>query len=397
MGTRGVSSSTRYVFNLLDGKYWDTWSFKAQLKLEDEERWKYITGPWVFPTIMVQQPAVSPATGTVEAQVANPAYPEWRKGDEKTRRRIIEMVSDTQIAYIRDAMTAAEMWNNLRTVYQREGMQSMIAIQDKISTIKYAGIESGPLQAHLDIITGYAADLKRGNDPLTDYKLLQYTLKSLPADFTSLTQTISLTGHTNILTVTPILLEEEVRQREILAARLCEEHALKAHTEQLALAKVHEDGIAAAAVKAFVAQQTQQRGSWRARGGRGGRGGGGGGSDWKKDVTCYRCGKKGHIACDCRLTEKDAAKEKLRLAQVAYDSIDEDHPKVLLMKNTTDALRTDALFVDSGASRHLSPDRASFITYTILAKPIPIQLGDNSHCCRVLCPARRFVLGSVIR
>ncbi|KAJ7343877.1 hypothetical protein DFH08DRAFT_810415 [Mycena albidolilacea] len=237
MGTLAVSSSTRYAFNLLDSKNWDTWSFKVQSKLEDEERWKYITGPWVFPTMIVQQTAVSPATGTVDAEVSNPVYPDWRKATTRLR--------------------TSEMWNNLRTIYQRQGMQLMIAIHDKISTIKYAGIESGPLQDHLDIIQGYAGDLKCGNNPLSDYKLLQYTLKSLPFEFTSLVQSISLTGHTNILTVTPVLLEEEVRQRGILDARRREEHALKAHTEKLVLAKARDEELAAQAVKAYV---TQQRG-----------------------------------------------------------------------------------------------------------------------------------------
>jgi hypothetical protein len=65
------------------------------------------------------------------------------------------MVSDNQIAYIRDAQTAVEMWwSNVRTIYQRQGMQSMIANHYKISTIKYEGIESGPLQDHLNIVPG---------------------------------------------------------------------------------------------------------------------------------------------------------------------------------------------------------------------------------------------------
>jgi hypothetical protein len=44
MGTPNVSS-TRYTFTLLDNTNWDTWSFKAQSKLEDEEHWRYIIGP----------------------------------------------------------------------------------------------------------------------------------------------------------------------------------------------------------------------------------------------------------------------------------------------------------------------------------------------------------------
>src|ERR1700761_7180970 len=142
MGTRDVSSSTRYNFNLLDGTNWDTWSYKAEQKLEDEDRWKYITGPWVFPTTISQQAAVAPEMGTVTVEVVNPAYAEWHQGDAKTKRRIAEMVSDDQVTYIQDAKTAAEMWNNLRTIYERQGMQSMIAIHNKISTIKYAGVES---------------------------------------------------------------------------------------------------------------------------------------------------------------------------------------------------------------------------------------------------------------
>jgi hypothetical protein len=255
--------------------------------------------------------------GIVEEIITNPAYVEWHKGDEKTKRQIIEMVNDDQIAYIRDAQTAAEMWDSLRRIYQRLGMQSMIAIHEKISTIKYAGVESRPLQTHLDIILRYTSKLKRGNGALSDYKLLQYMLKSLPSEFTSLVQTISLTGHTSIQAVTTVLLEEEVRQRSILEGQRREEHTLKGQTEKLALAKAHNEQTAADAVKAYVATQ---RGTWSRRGGRGGRGGGRSGmsgGDWKKDVTCYGCGNKGHIAQDCRLSAKDQVKEKLCLAQVA--------------------------------------------------------------------------------
>lgn len=89
------------------------------------------------------------------------------------------------------------------------------------------------------------------------------------------------------------------------------------------------------------------------------------------------------IVRECPLNPKGQAKEKLRLAHLAhlaYNAMnDGDHPRVLLTKKTTNALRADALFVDSGASRHLTSDRSSFVSYTTLEKPIPIQLGDNSE------------------
>jgi hypothetical protein len=73
MGT-DVSSATRYTFNLLDNKNWKTFSFKAQSKLEDEERWTYVVGPVVPPTVVVQRTTVLPATGTVDTEIVNPGY-----------------------------------------------------------------------------------------------------------------------------------------------------------------------------------------------------------------------------------------------------------------------------------------------------------------------------------
>jgi hypothetical protein len=182
---------------------------------------------------------------------------------------------------------------------------------------------------------------------------------------------------------TPILLQEETHQRGALEKKQREEHALKAQTELLALAKAHDDEVAANAITAYFASaggHGRGRGRCGGGGGHGGHGGGGGG-DWKQAVTCYRCGNKGHISRECPLNWKDQVREKLHLAQVAYDAldVDDEHLKVLLTKRTTNALHPKVLVVDSGASRHIKKERTAFITYTVLKKPIPIQLGDDSE------------------
>ncbi|KAJ7754912.1 hypothetical protein B0H14DRAFT_3512430 [Mycena olivaceomarginata] len=138
MGTPDVSTPC-YLFNQLADKNWKTFSFKAKNKFEDEDHWKYVAEPIVPPTLIVQRPAVSPATGMVDTEIVNPEYAEWKKGNDKTMRRIVEMVSDDQVPYIEHAQTAQEMWNNLWAIYEAVGMQSMIAVQEKLSTIKYAG------------------------------------------------------------------------------------------------------------------------------------------------------------------------------------------------------------------------------------------------------------------
>ncbi|KAJ7681731.1 hypothetical protein B0H17DRAFT_1205545 [Mycena rosella] len=68
--------------------------------------------------------------------------------------------------------------------------------------------------------------------------------------------------------------------------------------------------------------------------------------------------------------------------------VDDNHPKVLLTK-TTNALCSDVLFVNSGVSHHLTSDCSSFITYTTLNNPIPIQLGDNGQIFTVGCGTSR--------
>jgi hypothetical protein len=103
---------------------------------------------------------------------------------------------------------------------------------------------------------------------VSNYKLIQLTLQSLPEDFTGIVQTLSVVG--TMMTfgvVTPILLQEEQRQRNLLEKKQREEHVPKAQTEHIVLAKAHDEDTAANTVKAYVAQFGQ----------RGGRGGGQGG------------------------------------------------------------------------------------------------------------------------
>ncbi|KAJ7872182.1 hypothetical protein B0H14DRAFT_3566586 [Mycena olivaceomarginata] len=99
-----------------------------------------------------------------------------------------------------------------------------------------------PLPDHLDTILGYSNDLKRGNDAIADYKPIQLTLQSLPEDFTGIVQTLSVVGAMmTFSTATPILLQEEQPQRNLLEKQQREEHALKAQMEHLALARAHDE------------------------------------------------------------------------------------------------------------------------------------------------------------
>ncbi|KAJ7721065.1 hypothetical protein DFH07DRAFT_1008250 [Mycena maculata] len=93
MGTRDVSSTTRYAFNLLDNKNWKTFSFKAKNKFQDEGRWKYIDEPPVPKTITTQSPALSPGTGMIDIEIVNPDYAAWAEGNAKMMCRIVEMVA----------------------------------------------------------------------------------------------------------------------------------------------------------------------------------------------------------------------------------------------------------------------------------------------------------------
>src|SRR5258706_14038397 len=110
--------------------------------------------------------------------------------------------------------------------------------------------------------------------------------------------------------------------------------------------------------------------------------------EWKKrdysEITCFGCGKKGHIHRHCP-TRKDKAKDNKpkaepakQIAATASTSSSDVMFTAIVNSSvlTTDTL-TDTFYIDSGASAHLVPTKCGLHNYVEFDSPVEIAAVNN--------------------
>src|SRR5258706_2731339 len=109
---------------------------------------------------------------------------------------------------------------------------------------------------------------------------------------------------------------------------------------------------------------------------------------WKKqdysEITCFGCGKKGHICRHCP-TRKDKAKDDKPKAEPAKQiaavasMLSSDMMFTAIVNSsilTTDTL-TDTFYINSGASAHLVPMKCGLHNYVEFDSPVEIAAANN--------------------
>ncbi|KAJ6544450.1 hypothetical protein B0H19DRAFT_851664, partial [Mycena capillaripes] len=221
---------------------------------------------------------------------------------------------------------------------------------------------------------------KMGN-PLSDLQFGAYIRASIPDHYRNLLTTVTKTAR---LSVPPRVVDSA-----LIIAELTNEYLARSVDKQ-----VDNDNTAMAAAK----------------------GGKGGGKSGEKKPKCTNCNKKGHTKSDCfapgggkehdkpdwyvkqqEVVKKNKAKEKAKTATAADDDDDnialvigtpddDDNEKNVAFLITSDFREDEAhsaspstsadMIVDSGSTRHFSPDRAKFITFHEIP-PVPIRAADG--------------------
>src|SRR5258706_6117962 len=102
------------------------------------------------------------------------------------------------------------------------------------------------------------------------------------------------------------------------------------------------------------------------------------------EITCFGCGKKGHIRRHCP-TRKDKAKddkpkaEPVKQIAAAASTSSSDVMFTAIVNSsvlTTDTL-TDTFYIDSGASAHLVPTKCGLRNYVEFDSPVEIAAANN--------------------
>ena len=221
----------------LDNDNYYAWSYRMEMKLRKQGVWNIVNGT-------ESRPVGSDNHKVVKA---------WQTRVDLALSEIIGEVSDSQLVHTRVSRDPAEIWERLRTTHVSQGLGSIIAIWQRFFTLKKADDTS--IQAHASIIRELADRLTGLGDEPSEALMVSVLMLSLPESYSTII--VSLDTHhdrTNFDFVVQRCMNEEARQA-----------ALVTHPQ---------------ADKAFHADATRTKRN-------------------KTDITCYKCGKKGHYRNEC--------------------------------------------------------------------------------------------------
>ncbi|KAF5345723.1 hypothetical protein D9757_014965 [Collybiopsis confluens] len=327
-----TESSTTYQIDPLHGSAnYNVWQIKMNDILTDLGLIKYIES--AVPAISSDRSNQS----EVEA---------WKEKDRKALSTIRLRVDDSVLVYIAGAKAAKEAWNTLKTMYEAAGTISIIATRRKLFRTHCA--EGADIEEHIRTLHGLEQQLANQGQPLRALEFSTTLLTSLPDSWDQFASSIDKSTITD--TVDPDsskliakILEDDLRRR---SKNSSSEIALSAQS-----GKPHHS----------LSPHPHNK------------------SKFNSNVTCYYCGRAGHIQKECRTRKRDnqhrgkpgtnrngnsnfGGKNFQNHSHMAAYS-DPDYAFIaedIALPATTPISNWIA---DSGTTSHLIRDRSAFLTY----------------------------------
>lgn len=307
------------VIDKFKGENFNLWKFKMEMVLASMDLWEIVDD--------TEEP---------------PSFDEDPKVKKDYERRVKKAMSviglnlvDSQLAHIKSCKGPAEAWRTLCNIHETRSLSNILFIRRKFFTSKMQ--EGSDLLNHTNQVKALADQLTCLDVPVRDEDVVMTLLESLPPSFESLITALE-TMHMKDLTM------------EFVTARLMHEVSKRKEKEP------HGDDAALAS----------RQNKW------------GGSSSHGEPKVCYNCGKPGHIARNCfkpKKWERDNANQAKEKETANHAKEDEDYAFA-----TQDGPHSKSVckwIMDSGATKHMTPNRAVFDTYEAIA-PRNVHLGDDS-------------------
>jgi hypothetical protein len=313
-----ATTSAYRIQHLSGEENYQTWSVKVTDILTD-------LGLIDYPMGRIPKPSAPDTDATVV---------EWYKKDRQALSAIRLRVADGPLIYITTSPTSKDAWDILARTYQPKGAIAIVLLRRKL--MRALCQEGGEIEEHIRNLTFIRQRLASLGSPLTEPEFCITLLTSLPDSWNSFIQGVDTTS-----------LDDSSR----LIARILEQ-------ERQRTAKPNSDEVA------LAAKFSHKQGKYNS------------------NVTCYGCGRKGHVIADCRDTKagKTFTKEQKERngqsrnyprqsgrAHVTEETDRDTASDFAFMAhssiNTTD-LPPDAWLADCAATRHIVKSQSIFSTYS---------------------------------
>lgn len=326
------TTSAYRIQHLLGEENYATWAVKMTDILTDQGLIDYVSGVLPRPqhTLNTSGDIVDPQ-GTQAQVIQN-----WDRKDRLALSQIRLRVSDDPLIYITDATTSYSAWKTLADTYQPKGVITAVLLRRQLSRLHCE--EGGIVEEHIRTLTNLRSKLAAQGAKLSEEEFSITLLTSLPDSwdtFISGVDTASLTESTKLVAR---ILEQDRRRK---AKPSSDEVALPAHFHK------HKHGKQ---------------------------------SKFNPKVTCYGCGRIGHMIGDCRdvksgktyspaQKEQNTRESKARYANkhqahLAQSSTAEITDLAFMAQHSTTTPPRGSWIADSAATKHILISREYFRSYT---------------------------------
>ena len=249
-----------------------------------------------------------------------------KKKDRAALSIIRLRVADKMIVYIASATTSKGAWNTIQQMLEPQGALSTVLVRRKL--FRAACEEGTAIDDHIRTLITYREELIGLGQTLDDAEFAITLLTSLPESWNNFIAGIDTTS---------------LKDSSTLIARILEQYRrLKSTSEDTALAA---------------------------------KSGGKFGKKKNPNIKCFNCGKKGHIATECR-SKKDSSdgkdnKSKSGSTDRSNEAVDE-WSFAAIMEEEEIALQAvkaekGTWLLDSGTSSHITHDKSVLEDYTPLS------------------------------
>ena len=343
-----------------DGSNYNSWKFRQQLVLRLRRIEGIVTG-------QEKRPTLPPGADAKTRQLYDEELADWQARDQEAFAQITLAMEDGVLADVIEAETAHEAWTRIVARWEGSGVQSLSFLYHQLVNTKLE--EEQDVSAGFNLIRSTASKMKTLGEPVGDSMLAQILMNVLPPSY-AIVSTVLQTSNS----------QGSISPDMVVRAALAEEERRK---KGLGLTAMFSNP------SSNIPQSKNSRGKGKQTP-----------NPKPKGQPCANCDKIGHTKDKCwakgggaegcgpfqkRRTAKGKEKGSNSKAETGQTSATSAH-NAELANTSLYALpvvdeQTAAHFwlLDSGASRHMTPQRSWFSTYRPVIPPIPVRVGDGSN------------------
>lgn len=180
MQREGNSGLNKYV--QFDGTNFNNWKFRIEVLLDEKGLLEYLETPLVD--------LVEAAEGDLDSEQR------IKLEEKKCKSLLVQCIHDSQLEYIKDKREAKDIYDALKSIFERQSIAGQLLLRKQILTMKY--VDGEEMNKHFLKFDKNVRDLKSIGATMEEMDIICHLLLTLPKSFDTLVTAIETIDPKNL-------------------------------------------------------------------------------------------------------------------------------------------------------------------------------------------------------